>query len=278
MGVTTTNEGLRRRRFAHTLGLIGLAVALAAGGLSFTPQPAAAAGKKVVIVVGPVGSNTAYFKDVANDVAAVARSYGANVVKIYSPYATYGRVRNAVQGANMLVYLGHGNGWPSPYKPFQTYTKDGMGLNARSGEGNRNVKYWGEHYMASDINLANNAVVLLMRLCYASGNSEMGKPNPTKSTAKARVDNYGAGFLRTGAKAVIAEGLGRSNYIFSSLYKTNRTMSQLFWSAPNAKGTYKISFASSRTSWAHALMDPRWPGSYYRSIIGDLSMTAGQWR
>jgi len=279
LGFVGEGEGLRRRRFVHTLGLIGLAVALAAGGLSATPKPAAAAGKKVVIVVGPVASVTSYFKSVANDVAAVARSYGASVTKIYTPYATWPRVKREAAGANIFVYIGHGNGWPSPYKPFQTYTKDGLGLNPWSGSGNRKVKYWGERYLASDLNLAKNAVVILMRLCYASGNSEMGDPHPTKSVAKQRVDNYGAGFLRTGAKVVIAEGLGRSNYIFQSLYKTNRTMTQLFWSAGNAKGTYKIGpFASARTSWAKALMDPRWPGSYYRSIVGNLSMTAGEWR
>lgn len=274
----TGGEGLRRRRFAHAFALVGLAVALAAGGLAVGPQTAAASGKKVVIVVGPVGSVTGYFKNVGNDVAAVARSYGANVTKIYTPYATWSRVKNVAQGANVLVYIGHGNGWPSPYKPFQTYTKDGLGLNPYSGSGNSKVKYWGERYLARDLNLAKNSVVVLMRLCYASGNSEMGKPHPSKDVAKQRVDNYGAGFLRTGAKAVIVEGLGKSSYIFRSLYKTNRTMSELFWSAPNAKRTYRISFASSRTSWAHAILDPRWPGSYYRSIIGNLSMTAGQWR
>ena len=31
------------------------------------------------------------------------------------------------QGANLFIYLGHGNGWPSPYGPFERYTKDGLG-------------------------------------------------------------------------------------------------------------------------------------------------------
>jgi hypothetical protein len=271
-------EGLRSRRFANAFALVGLAVALAAGGLAVGPKPVAASGKKVVIVVGPVGSVTSYFKDVANAAAYQAKKYGASVTKIYTPYATWGRVKQAAYGANVLIYVGHGNGWPSPYKPFQTYTKDGMGLNPYSGSGNTKVKYWGERYLASDLNLAKNAVVILMRLCYASGNSEPGRTLPSKDTAKQRVDNFGAGFLRTGAKVVFAQGYGKTNHIFYGLFKTNRTMSEIFWSDPIATRSYRISFASSRTSGMHAILDPYKPGHYYRSVIGNLSMTAGTWR
>jgi hypothetical protein len=274
-------ERLRVRRLANTFGLIGIAVALAAGGLAVGPLPAAASGKKVVIVVGPTGSTTSYMKGVADDVAKAARQYTSNVTKIYTPYATWSRVKQVAQGANVFIYLGHGNGWPSPYKPFQTYTKDGLGLNAKAGagSGNNNLKYWGERYLAADLNLASNAVVILMRLCYASGNSEMGKPYPTKDVAKARVDNYGSGFLRTGARVVFAEGLGKSGYIFKALFSSNKTMHEIFWSDPSATFKYRMAFSSNRSpSWARAEMDPRWPGSYYRSVIGDLSMTAGDWR
>ena len=178
-------ERLRSRRLVHIFGMTVLAIALAGGGLAASPHQAAAAGKRVVIVVGPVGGVTGYFKDVANDVASAAKSYGFSVTKLYTPYATWSKVKQVAYGANVFVYLGHGNGWPSPYKPFQTYTKDGLGLNARAGagSGSSNLKYYGEHYLANDLNLANNSVVLLMRLCYASGNSEMGKPYPTKSVA-----------------------------------------------------------------------------------------------
>ena len=67
-------------------------------------------------------------------------------------------------------------------------------------------------------------------------------------------------------------------YIFKGLYKTNKSMHDIFWSAGNATFRYRMSFSSNRTGWARAEMDPRWPGSYYRSIVGELSMSAASWR
>jgi hypothetical protein len=273
-------ERRSRGRVLRTLSLIGLAAALAVGGLAVGPHQTFASGKKVVVVVGPVGSLTGYFKDTANTIAATAKSYGANVIKIYTPYATWDRVRNAAAGANVLIYVGHGNGWPSPYKPFQTYTKDGMGLNAHSGgsSSSSNLKYWGERYVAG-LSLARNSVVILMRLCYASGNNEPGKGSPTASVAKQRVDNYGAGFLRSGARAVFAQGLGSAAYIFKGLYGSNKTIKEIFWSSPDATYSHRMAFSAVRSpSWAHAEMDPYRAGRYYRSVIGDMSMTAADWR
>jgi hypothetical protein len=274
------SRGASSGRAPRAVVISVLAVALAVGGLAAAPQAAEAAQQKVVVVVGPTGSMTSYFKRVANEVAAQAASYGANVIKIYSPYATWGRVKQAAQGANLLVYLGHGNGWPSPYRPFQTRTKNGMGLNATAGRGNYNHVYYGEAIIAREIRLAPDAVVLLMRLCYASGNPEWGQRAPTRSVAIQRVDNFGAGFLRAGARVVLAETLGRANYFLYGLFKTDRTMSDIFWSAPNAVKRYRIAFASERTPGKQALMDPnpRIKGTYWRSIIGDLAMPAGAWR
>jgi hypothetical protein len=254
-----------------------VALAFAGGGLAANPPSAAAASKKVVIVVGPVGSSTANYILNARRLAAQARSYGATVVEIYSPYATWSRVRAAAQGANVLIYLGHGNGYPSPYGPFTRLTRDGMGLNAASGSGVN--RYYGEYYMDTGINLAPNAVVILNRLCYASGNSEWGWTNPTKSTAIQRVDNYGSGFLRANARAVFAEGIGNASYILSGLFRTNLTMRQIFWTDPTRDGRYDFAFASRRTPGKIAILDPVGGASrYYRSLIGDISMTAATWR
>lgn len=264
-------------RALRVLGLAMLATSLAVGGLSFGPQPAEAAAKKVVIVVGPVGGNTASFKRSADAAASAARAQGANVTKVYSPNATWARVKAAAKGAHVFVYLGHGNGWPSPYRPFQTRTKNGLGLNSAAGRGNSNHKYFGERFVATELNLAKGAVVILMRLCYASGNSEPGKAAPSKSVAKERVDNYGAGFLKGGASVVFAEGLGSAKYIFQGLFKSNRTMAEIFWSAPHAVRKYRLSFTGRRSSGV-AQMDPRKPSTYYRSVVGNLSLKASQWR
>lgn len=271
-------RGAQRASTGRTARLVVLAVTLslaALGGLATNPSPAAAAaGMKVVVVVGPAGSSTAKYISNGRRYAAQARSYGAKVIELNSPNATWAKVKTAAQGANILIYLGHGNGSPSPYGPFSALTKDGLGLNASAGHGNYNVKYWGEYYVRTYINLAPNAVVILNHLCYASGNSEWGAANPTKAVAMKRADNFGAGFLRANAKAVFAEGLDSASYVLASLFHSNRTMGQIFMSAPSASGARDFTFNSARTPGKRVWMDPVAPSRYYRSVVGSLSTTA----
>lgn len=267
-----------RKRFRSILtGIFAALIVVTA--LTASAPHAQAATRKVVIVVGPVGSATANYRDAARKLADQARSYGADVTTLMSPNATWGRVKRATPGANLLIYLGHGNGWPSPYKPYSVTSKDGMGLNAVAGAGNSNTKYYGEYYMAR-LGLARGAVVVLNRLCYASGNNEWGSGNPTKWTAIKRVDNYGYGFLAGGASAVFASGITNAGYVLKGLFTRNAamTLSQVFWTDPTRTGTYKFGFSSVRTAGAEALMDPYAPNRYYRSVIGFLGGTVGDWR
>jgi hypothetical protein len=266
------------RRFRPLLTGI-LAALMLVTAMSAGAPAARGATMKVVIVVGPVGSSTANYRSGATSLATLARSYGASVTQIYSPNATWSRVSAAAKGAKLLIYLGHGNGWPSPYPPFATTSKDGMGLNATAGSSNSNTKYYGEAYMAK-LALAPNAVVVLNRLCYASGNSEWGSANPTRATAIKRADNYGAGFLRGGAKALFVSGITSPSYVLKGLFRgsASMTMAQLFWTDSNRTGTYKFSFTSVRTPGTIALMDPYAPSRYYRSVVGWLNTTVAAWR
>ena len=260
--------------------LTGVLAALLLATVTTAGAPEArAATAKVVIVVGPVGSSSSNYRTAARRLATQARSYGASVTEIYTPNATWSRVSRAAKGANLLIYLGHGNGWPSPHAPYSTSSKDGMGLNRSAGHGNSNTRYYGESYMAR-LGLAPNAVVILNRMCYASGDSEWGAKNPTQATAIKRVDNYGAGFLRGGAKAVFASGITSPAYVLRGLFRgsASMTMSKLFWTDSNRTGTYKLSFNSVRTPGASARMDPYAPHRYYRSVIGWLNTTVGDWR
>lgn len=280
-------NGARKREshhisFARPFGAIALATLFAVAGV-ITPAAAsrasAATSTKVVIVVGPVGdSTTASYITEANAAAAVARKYTSNVITIYSPHATWSAVKSAMAGANILLYLGHGNGFPSPYSStLNTTGMDGFGLNATDNKGNYNWAYYGETYVSS-VKMAANSVVLFNRLCYASGNSEWGKGNPTYSVATQRVDNYAAAFIKSGAKAVIADGLGDISWYMGQLFTRHSSIENLYRGAPNAIGNY-ASHASSRSSGFTSLLDIgtySWVpdgDKYYRSMVYVPSLT-----
>ena len=256
-----------------------LAALVGFGALAAVAPDARAAAYKVVIVVGPVGSSTANYRSNADILASNAASHGAIVVKVYTPQATWSRVAAAARGANVLIYLGHGNGWPSPYGPFSGSRMDGLGLDPALNGGDSAVRYYGETAMAT-LDLAPNAVVILNRLCYASGDSEWGTANPTRATAVQRVDNYGYGFFRAGAKAVFASGITSVGYVLDGLFagSASMTMAELFRSDPSSTGTYAFGFTGVRTAATSALMDPYAPNRYYRSVIGFLETTVGSWR
>ncbi len=264
----------RRQRPTQLIALIATLVGLI--GLFTLPSSVSAASLKVVIVVGPVEGTTSTYISDARALASQAKSYGATVIQIYSPNATWSRVKTYAQGANLLIYLGHGNGYPSPY-PWSPYTKNGMGLNRAANSGNSNVRYYGQYYMAQ-IHLAANSVVILNHLCYSAGNSEPGAPLPSRTVARQRIDGYGSSFLRTGARAVFAEARNEAGYILYNLFKTTRTMRQIFWASPKARRTYAWSFLSSKISGAVGVSDPYLPSHYYRSVFGFLSTTATAFR
>ena len=228
-----------------------LAALLAVGSLAAAPAPASAAGVKVAIVVGPAGSLTGTYLRAARGYAAQARSYGATVVEVYTPNATWARVRSAVQGANLLVLLGHGNGFPNPYNATLTPLKvDGFGLNGSPGSGNVRTTYFGEYYVRTQVKLAPNAVVILNHLCYSAGNSEPGRAAPTAKVAKQRIDYYASGMMKTGARAVFAEPKGSAGYILTGLFKSSKTLRQVFLDHGAAPTTFNSTRVPGATATA----------------------------
>jgi len=253
--------------------LVGVGFALPASHAVEPTRAAAAGGPKVVIVVGATHSVTSTYRSYADAAYAEAIKYTPNVVKVYSPNATWANVKAAAKGASILIYFGHGNGWPSPYTYDSKYTtKDGFGLNATAGAGDYNNKYYGEPSVAT-LELADNAIVMLHHLCYASGNSEPGGAAPSVTTAKARIDNYGAGFLKGKARAVLADGHhGPADYL-KAIFTTDQTIESLWRHAPDANG-HVTSFAGTRSVGATAFMDPdNATSGYYRSLIGDRNLS-----
>ena len=231
------------------------------------PTPTSAAEQKIVIIVGATHGTTPRYREHADRAYAEAIKYTSNVVKVYSPNATWSRVKSAVVGASVVIYFGHGNGWPSPYTYDPKYTtKNGFGLNKVEGAGDNNNVYYGEPYV-STLDLAPGAVVMLHHLCYAAGNSEPGQPQPSVSIARQRADNYAAGFLKAGAAAVIADGHGGPEGYLQAMFTTQQPLEQMWANQTNANGNI-VSFPSARTPGATAYQDPETPTTgFYRSIV-----------
>ncbi len=222
---------------------------------------------KVAIVVGPAGAATDYYRRLGNEAAAAALKYTPNVVRIYSPDATWPAVKKALTGASIVVYLGHGNGWPSKYRDKLTpETQNGMGLNPNVGAGDTH-QYFGEARIANEIDLAKNAVVVLSHLCYASGNTEPGLPEGTLEMGQQRVDNFAAGFIKAGAAAVIAEGHMGPAYYVGSILAGKGSIDRIWRNSPTYNGNL-LRFDSLRSPGYTAQMDPDQPTSgFYRSIV-----------
>ena len=234
---------------------------------------------RVVFIVGPSGSATDRYRAEARAAAEVARTYTPDVTELYSPHATWPAVRTALQGASLVVYMGHGNGWPSKYRDsLYPPTQNGFGLNPSPGSGDSKHQYFGESRIAADVRLAKDAVVLLNHLCYASGNSEPGVPEGSLDQARQRVDNFAAGFVAAGASAVVAEAYASPEHMIRAVLRGNRSIESAWRRAPSANGN-AFAFSSVRSPGYVAQMDPeRGDSGFTRSIVLKAGLASGDVR
>ena len=256
---------MKRGSVIVVVGLLALAMAGSLMPIAVSAESRAA--PKVVVIVGPVGAATDGYRRLAEEAAVAAAKYTPNVVRIYSPDATWSAVRQALQGASIVLYLGHGNGWPSRYRDsLYPVTQDGFGLNPTAGAGDSH-QYFGEDVIGREVKLARHAVVILSHLCYASGNSEPGLPEGPLEIGQQRVDNYAAGFVRAGADAVIADSFLRPAYYVTSILAGKGTIDRIWRTAPSFNGNL-LQYASVRSKGYVAEMDPDTAThGFHRSIV-----------
>ena len=225
-----------------------------------------------MIIVGPAGTQTTHNRAVASSIAKTARLFTSNVVVVGTPHATWSAVRSAVSGAAVVIYLGRGRGFPSPYSRLLSIaTEDGLGLNAAANKGNSNVKFYGERSVRA-LALSPNALVLLLSVPYAAGAGEPGAVQPSVSTARARADNYAAGFLAAGASAVIGDSPASASYYLRAVFTGSTTLDKVWRASPTRNGHVGV-FRSTRTVRSVGRLDPETTRSGFdRSIVGRVGV------
>src|SRR4029453_4302850 len=103
-----TPRSFRSSRLRKVL-VAAVVVASALLGMVVPSVAAAESDAKIVIIVG---ADTPQYLDDATELYAEAIQHPSNVIRVYSPNATWSAVKAATTGANVVIYLGHGNGWP----------------------------------------------------------------------------------------------------------------------------------------------------------------------
>ena len=202
---------------------------------------------------GPTGPQTDFYRKQANKYAATAEANGATVAKVYSPNATWPKVLAAVDGANVIMYLGHGNGFPNPYSAYwcdftanttnlaceQKDRDNGWGVNKvgggkGGGDDESNMIYCGEEallgtlsptnsrykYCEGGISPAPGFVMIYSGACYAPGAGETG--DATETIARERVRHFSYPVFALGGSGYFASDVGAGSLL--DLVLSNPTM------------------------------------------------------
>ena len=197
-------------------------------------------GQKVAIIVGPVGDElTPIYIDIAEAAAIRATELGATVARAYSPTATPDNVIAAVQDANIVVYLGHGVGFPNPYSDvLDPESVNGFGLQGPNARGDHadswqdgTLKYYGEAWLAANAAPAPGWVMIHSNVCYAPGAGEGFDVAATPEVAATRVSNYSrAPLLEMGAGAYFATDFYKSaaELVGSILSRPDATFGEIY--------------------------------------------------
>ena len=277
-----------RRASALLLGLVTAVSGLA----SAAPAAGSEAPVKVAVIVGPVGEElTPVYLALGEASATAAEARGAFVARAYSPDATAERVIEAVEGANIVVYLGHGVGSPNPYSdtPDPSVT-NGWGLNGPSARGDHadsakdgTLAYYGEAWIAANARPAPGWVMIYSNACYAPGASE-GFDNPAdEATAASRVRAYARGPLADlGASAYFATDFfeGAAHLVATLLDRPGVPYGEVFASEPRfqADGLVRLPDPAidGVETWLHrsAYFDGK--VDYWYAFAGDPAASLGE--
>ena len=274
-----------------------IAVALATLVVSFgIAAPArAATPAKVAIIVGPVGEElTPVYISLADAAADAAEARGATVARAYSPDADAERVLEAVEGANIVVYLGHGVGTPNPYSEVASAeTMNGWGLNGPGADGISHadsfadgaLAYYGEAWIAEHARPAPGWVMIYSNACYAPGASEGFDEPADEETAAGRVSAYSrAPLAELGASAYFATDFyaGAAHLVGKLLDEPELPYGEVFGSEPNfsADGLTRLPHGSVERAetWLHRSAYFEGKVDYWYAFAGDpaASLSGGR--
>lgn len=276
----------------HRVGALLLGLVTTVAGLAFAaPATGTEPPAKVAIIVGPVGEElTPVYLALGEAAAVAAETRGAVVARAYSPDATAERVLEAVAGANIVVYFGHGVGSPNPYSATpDPSTTNGWGLNGPSARGDHadswqdgTLAYYGEAWITAHAQPAPGWVMIYSNACYAPGASEGFDVPADEETAASRVRAYARGPLADlGASAYFATDFfeGAAHLVATLLAQPQLPYGDVFASEPRFQADALVRLPDPATegveTWLHR--SPYFEGKvdYWYAFAGNPMASLG---
>jgi Big-like domain-containing protein len=245
----------------------------------------AAAPTKVAIIVGPVGNLTPTYLAFADAAARVAEQQGAVVARAYSPNATPANVLAAVADANVVIYFGHGYGYPSPYGGLDTARQNGWGLQGPRAHGTHGdgldgeLEYVGEDWIVANARPAPGFVMVYSNTCYAPGASEGGYAPATPDDAAQRVAHYSRSVFAMGGSAYFATDFdfGAADLVGRLLGDRGASFGTAFASdyryVPSALTSQAHPFAAGQAIWLHRSTYAEGPPNYWYAFAGNPDLS-----
>jgi len=246
---------------------------------------------KVAVIVGPVGQElTPVYIELAEAAALAAEQRGAAVARAYSPDATADNVLAAVEGASIVVYLGHGVGSPNPYSASPNpATTNGWGLNGPKARGNHadswqngTLAYYGEAWIAEHAKPAPGWVMIYSNACYAPGAGEGFEERADELVAGTRVSAYSrAPLAELGASAYFATDFyeGAAHLVATLLEQPALPFGEVFASEPrfSAEGLVRLPHANvdGAETWLHRSQYFEGITDYWYAFAGNPAASLG---
>ena len=288
--------------------LLAIAFALAVTAiLAPIPVQAGGAPQKVVVIVGPVGGGSIQtnYLNRGESIADAAEARGATAVRVFSPNATYAAARAAVNGANIVVYIGHGSGYPNPYSStLQPAWNNGWGLNRVAGVDSQDptghghtigtsMVYCGEAALegkpkpssvpsnqwcaGGKLTPAPNWVMVFSNACYTPGAGETEQTTPSsEGLARTRVQYFSRPYIALGG-TYFASDLGSRSVVEAILDNPNVALGDIFrmgngFSESAIRG-FPHGLSSGKQLWIQKTSGPGGLLSYWYAFAGDPSRT-----
>ncbi|TGK38421.1 ankyrin repeat domain-containing protein [Leptospira gomenensis] len=218
-------------------------------------------GIKAVLIVGDVdgddGPGTLGYSKNMRAIAKILRERGVSVTEYYSPKNSWDQIRQSVQGANLLLYAGHGVGSNLTDSPYHQKYVGGFALKG---------KFVSNDDVETRFHPAPGAIVLFLGACFTAGNMAYDMGVIDAEETKHRISMYSAPFLKAGfqgyyatwapwtAQTIVAELFTDKNFgtIYESQTKTNEVTRIDHPTYPNAKLYYHKGRQESKTVFDYA--------------------------